>query len=180
MRPDNRRIDHLQRDITCATSGKRLQDHVEDAAIGPASKLPEDRIPVAKFLRQVTPRRARPHLPKNRIKHTAMVARRSATTSDKERFKIRPLIVRHQPANHSCSPQRTALNQFTILQSITLSTAPSARIDEVRKLIDAGILRSVSVGFFPTESKLRTDSKKRRHPLFEADIDRSLAGLDPG
>jgi hypothetical protein len=125
MRPDNRRIDHLQRDITCATSGKRLQDHVEDAAIGPASKLPEDRIPVAKFLRQVTPRRARPHLPKNRIKHTAMVARRSATTSDKERFKIRPLIVRHQPANHSCSPQRTALNQFTILQSITLSTAPS-------------------------------------------------------
>ena len=125
MRPDNRRIDHLQRDITCATSGKRLQDHVEDAAIGPASKLPEDRIPVAKFLRQVTPRRARPHLPKNRIKHTAMVARRSATTSDKERFKIRPLIVRHQPANHSCSPQRTALNQFTIPQSITLSTAPS-------------------------------------------------------
>ena len=125
MRPDNRRIDHLQRDITCATSGKRLQDHVEDAAIGPASKLPEDRIPVAKFLRQVTPRRARPHLPKNRIKHTAMVARRSATTSDKERFEIRPLIVRHQPANHSCSPQRTALNQFTILQSITLSTAPS-------------------------------------------------------
>ena len=125
MRPDNRRIDHLQRDITCATSGKRLQDHVEDAAIGPASKLPEDRIPVAKFLRQVTPRRARPHLPKNRIKHTAMVARRSATTSDKERFEIRPLIVRHQPANHSCSPQRTALNQFTILQSITLSTAPN-------------------------------------------------------
>jgi hypothetical protein len=51
MRPDNRRIDHLQRDITCAASGKRLQDHVEDAAIGPASKLPEDRIPVAKFLR---------------------------------------------------------------------------------------------------------------------------------
>ena len=128
MRPDNRRIDHLQRDITCATSGKRLQDHVEDAAIGPASKLPEDRIPVAKFLRQVTPRRARPHLPKNRIKHTAMVARRSATTSDKERFEIRPLIVRHQPANHSCSPQRTALNQFTILQSITLSTAPSQRL----------------------------------------------------
>jgi hypothetical protein len=137
MRPDNRRIDHLQRDITCATSGKRLQDHVEDAAIGPASKLPEDRIPVAKFLRQVTPRRARPHLPKNRIKHTAMVARRSATTSDKERFEIRPLIVRHQPANHSCSPQRTALNQFTILQSITLSTAPSLVFgsDQARDLL---------------------------------------------
>jgi hypothetical protein len=75
MRPDNPRIDHLQRDITCAASGKRLQDHVEDAAIGPASKLPKDRIPVAKFLRQVTPRRARPHLPKNRIKHTCAAFR---------------------------------------------------------------------------------------------------------
>ena len=125
VRPDNRRIDHLQRGITCAASNKRLQDDVEDAAVGPASKLPKDRIPVAEFLRQVAPRRARPHLPKNSVKRAAMVARRPAATSDQERFEIRPLIVRHQPANHSCSPQRTALNQFTILQSITLSTGPS-------------------------------------------------------
>ena len=104
MRPDNRRIDHLQRDITCAASGKRLQDHVEDAAVGPASKLPEDRIPVAKFLRQVTPRRARSHLPKNSVKHAAMVAGRAATISDQERFKIRPLFVNLAP-NHRPSPQ---------------------------------------------------------------------------
>jgi hypothetical protein len=51
MRPDNRRIDHLQRGITCAASDKRVQDDVEDTAVGPASKLPKDRIPVAKFRR---------------------------------------------------------------------------------------------------------------------------------
>jgi len=128
MRPDNRRVDHLQRGTTCAASSKPIQDDVEDAAVGPASKLPKDRIPIAEFLRQVAPRRACPHLPKNRIKHAAMVARRSATMSDQERLEISPLIVRHQPANHSCSPQRTALNQFMILQSITLSTGPSITV----------------------------------------------------
>jgi hypothetical protein len=98
VRPDNRCIDHLQRGITCAASGKRLKDDVKDAAVGAASKLPKDRIPVAEFLRQVAPRRAGPHLPKNSVKHTPMVARRPATTSDQERFEISPLIVRHQPA----------------------------------------------------------------------------------
>jgi hypothetical protein len=128
VRPDDRCVDHLQRGITCAASGKRLQEHVEDAAVGPASKLPKDRIPVAKFLRQVAPRRTRPHLPKNRVKHAPMVAWRPATTSDQQRFEIRPLIVCHQPANHGHSLQRTALNQFAILQSITLSTRPSITV----------------------------------------------------
>ena len=36
----------------------------------------------------------------------------------------------------------------------------SARIDEVRKLIQAGILRAVSVGFKPIEFKPRTDVKR--------------------
>jgi len=34
----------------------------------------------------------------------------------------------------------------------------SARIDEIRKLVDAGILRAVSVGFLPIESKPRSNS----------------------
>jgi hypothetical protein len=55
--PDNRRIDHLRRGVTCAASGERLQDNMQDAAIGPASKLPKDRIPVAKIFQQVAPRR---------------------------------------------------------------------------------------------------------------------------
>jgi hypothetical protein len=42
MRPDNRRIDHLQRRITCAASGEGLQNDIQDAAIGPAPKLPKD------------------------------------------------------------------------------------------------------------------------------------------
>jgi hypothetical protein len=95
VRPDNRRIDHLQRSITCAASGEGLQNDIQDAAIGPAPKLPKDRIPIAKLLRQVAPRRAGPHLPKNCIEYAAMIARRPATTSDQERFVIRPLIIRH-------------------------------------------------------------------------------------
>ena len=42
-------------------------------------------------------------------------------------IKKRPLIVGHQSANQGCSPQRTALNQFTIPASIDLSTRPSVR-----------------------------------------------------
>ena len=33
----------------------------------------------------------------------------------------------------------------------------SDRIDEIRKLVDAGILRAVSVGFRPSEVKQRTE-----------------------
>jgi hypothetical protein len=54
-----------------------------------------------------------------------MVARRPTAAADQERLEIRPLIVRHQSANHCRSPQRAALNQFAILASIDLSTRPS-------------------------------------------------------
>ena len=51
--------------------------------------------------------------------------RSAATTMDQERFEIRPLIVGHKSANQGRSPQRAALNQFSILASIGLSTQPS-------------------------------------------------------
>ncbi len=41
----------------------------------------------------------------------------------------------------------------------------SARIDEIRKLVDAGILRAVSVGFLPTESKPR-DKKNAESGIY--------------
>jgi hypothetical protein len=52
MRPNDGRIDHLQRRIAHAAAGERLQDHIPDAAVGPAPELSEDRIPVAEFFRQ--------------------------------------------------------------------------------------------------------------------------------
>jgi hypothetical protein len=118
MRPNDGRIDHLQRRIACAASGECLQDHVPQAAIGPSPELPKDRIPVTEFLRQVAPRRAGPHQPKHRVEHAAMIARRTAAPMDQESFEIRPLIVGHQSANQGRPPQRAALNQFVIPASI--------------------------------------------------------------
>ena len=129
MRPDDGRIDHLQRGVGQRASGERFQDHVPDAAVGPPPKLPKNRVPVAEFLRQVAPRCPGSHQPKHRVEHAAMVAWRSAATAmDQERFETRPLIVGHQSANQGCPPQRAALNQFAILASIGLSTRPSAAI----------------------------------------------------
>jgi hypothetical protein len=124
----DRRVHHLQCCIGQTAAGERLQDHIPDAAVGPASELTKDRIPVAEFLRQVTPRRAGSHQPKHRVEHAAMVARRATASMDQETFKTRPLIVGHQSANQGCPPQRAALNQFSILASIDLSTRPSTTV----------------------------------------------------
>jgi len=125
MRPDDGRIDHLQRGVGHAASGERFQHHVPDAAVGPPAKLPKDRVPVAEFLRQVAPRHARSHHPNHGVKHKAMVPWRRPAAMEQERFEIRPLIVGHQSANQGCSPQRAALNQLAIPASISLSTRPS-------------------------------------------------------
>jgi hypothetical protein len=126
MRTNDGRINHLQRRIAHSAPSERLQDHIPDAAVGPPPKLPKDRVPVAKFLRKVAPRRAGSHQPKHRVEHAAMVPwRTAAATMDQERFEIRPLFVGHQSTNQGCSPQRAALNQFAILASIGLSTQPS-------------------------------------------------------
>ena len=127
MRADDGCIDHLQSRVTHSASSECLQDHIPQAAVGPPTELTKDRIPVAKFLRQIAPGRAGSHQPKHRVEHAAMIARWSATTPYQERLEIRPLIVGHQSANHGRSPQRAALNQFAIPASIDLSTRPSRR-----------------------------------------------------
>src|SRR5216110_2588273 len=125
MRADDGCIDHLQSRVTHSASSECLQDHIPQAAVGPPTELTKDRIPVAKFLRQIAPGRAGSHQPKHRVEHAAMIARWSATTPYQERLEIRPLIVGHQSANHGRSPQRAALNQFAIPASIDLSTRPN-------------------------------------------------------
>ena len=112
MRTDDGRIDHLQGGIGHSASSERFQDHVPDAADGPAPKLPKDRIPVAEFLRQVAPRRSRSHQPKYRVEYAAMVARPPTAAMDQERFEIRPLIVGHQSANQGCSPAKSSLESI--------------------------------------------------------------------
>jgi hypothetical protein len=126
MRTDDSRIDHLQGGIGHSASSERFKDHVPDAAVSPAPKLPKNRVPVTEFRRQVAPWCAGPHQPKHRVEHAAMVPWwTAAAPMDQERFEVRPLIVGHQPANQDRSPQRTALNQLAILASRGLSTLPS-------------------------------------------------------
>jgi hypothetical protein len=103
MRADDGCIDHLQGSFGYSTSGEPFQDHVPDAAVGPAPKLPKDRVPVSEFLRQVAPRCAGSHQPKHRLEHASMISRRTTAASmDQEIFEIRPLIVGHQSANQGC------------------------------------------------------------------------------
>src|SRR5207253_5716410 len=137
MRADDGCIDHLQSRVTHSASSECLQDHIPQAAVGPPTELTKDRIPVAKFLRQIAPGRAGSHQPKHRVEHAAMIARWSATTPYQERLEIRPLIVGHQSANHGRSPQRAALNQFAIPASIDLSTRPSLNTVDVSGRQDA-------------------------------------------
>src|SRR5438105_12859377 len=122
MRADDGCIDHLQSRVTHSASSECLQDHIPQAAVGPPTELTKDRIPIAKFLRQIAPGRAGSHQPRHRVEHAAMIARWSATTPYQERFEIRPLIVGHRSANHGRSPQRAALNQFAIPASIDWPT----------------------------------------------------------
>jgi hypothetical protein len=131
MCADDGRIDHLQRSVGNSASSERFQDHVPHAAVGPPPKLAKDRVPVAEFLRQVAPWCAGSHQPKHRVQHQAMVPWWATTTTDQERFEIRPLFVGHQSANQGRSPQRAALNQFTILASIGLSTKPSFNVSSL-------------------------------------------------
>src|ERR1700751_1048691 len=92
MRPDDGRIDHLQRGVGQCASSKPFQDHVPDAAVCPSTKLPKDRVPLAKFLRQVAPRCPGSHQPKHRVEHAAMVQWWATATMDQKRFEIPTLL----------------------------------------------------------------------------------------
>jgi hypothetical protein len=118
MRANDGGIHHLQQRASYTAAAESLQDHIPDAAVGPAPKLSEDRIPVAELLRQIAPRRTGSHQPKHRVEYAAMIARRPPAATDQKRFETRPLIVGHQSTNQGRPPQRAALNQFEIPPSI--------------------------------------------------------------
>jgi hypothetical protein len=80
------------------------------AAVGPPPKLPKYQVPAAELLRQVAPRCAGSHQPVHRVEHATMIARRSAATTDQERFEMRPLIVGHRSAIQGCSPAKSCLD----------------------------------------------------------------------
>jgi len=96
----------------------------------PSAPRRKARIPVAKFFRQVAPRRARLHLPKKTASSTRRWSRGVRPPRlNRKGCEILPLLVRHQLSNQRCLPQTAALNQFGIRPSITLATRPSRRRD---------------------------------------------------
>jgi hypothetical protein len=131
MRADHGRIDHLQGGVAQSTSGERFQDHIPDAAIGPSPKLPKDRIPVAKFLRQIAPRRARSHQPKHRSSTQRWLRGGRPPRRIRKGSKYAHSSSVISPRIKAALPQRAALNQFTIPASMDLSTRPSLTVSEV-------------------------------------------------
>lgn len=181
MRTNDGRINHLQRGVGHAASGERFQHHVPDAAVGPPAKLPKNRVPVAKFLRKVAPRRARSHHPKHGVEHAAMVPWRPPAMMDQERFETRPLIVGHQSANHGRSPQRAALNQLAIPPSMALSTRPSHALasNTTVKPIHGAALRTLPKGYLYSFNSRFSQTFINRSsffiPCISAICDRSLS-----
>ena len=104
MRAHDCRVDHLQRRIGNRDAAKRLQDGVPNPGLRPAAELPPDGVPIAELRRQVTPRRASAHDPEDRVEDLAMVARPTTAFRDQKGSKNLPLGVRHEIANHRCSP----------------------------------------------------------------------------
>ena len=96
MCPDDSAIDHLDGGVS-ATISERFEHQVPKPAQRPASELAVNRVPIAKFRGQVTPRRAGPRDPEHRIKRPAMVPWRAASQGaglNDEGLKIPPFRVR--------------------------------------------------------------------------------------
>ena len=85
VRPHDGGVDHLQSRVRYFAASQRLQDHVPHAAVGPATELPPDRIPLAQLLRYIAPRRAGAHHPEDRVEHPTVIARRTPATTHQER-----------------------------------------------------------------------------------------------
>jgi HK97 family phage prohead protease/HK97 family phage major capsid protein len=96
---------------------------------------------------------------------------------DMKNFKNNPIALFNHKSDFPIGKWKNLRVENKQLKGV-LELAPfgtSERIDELRKLIDAGILRAVSVGFSPKEYKQREDSKSggyvfTKHELVETSL----------
>jgi hypothetical protein len=96
MCPDDGTIDHLDGGVSPAIS-KRFEHQVPKPAQRPASELAVHRVPIAKLLGQISPRRTGSRDPEHRIKRPAMVPRWAASQGTglyDEGLKTLPFCVR--------------------------------------------------------------------------------------
>lgn len=115
MRPDYRAVDHVGAGVALDRLGERLQHGVEHARYDPAPIAPEHAVPLAIFIGQVTPLRARPRHPHHTLEIGAVITGRTATPTALRRKQWAdqcPLVIRNPNPLAQCRLQKTALNQL--------------------------------------------------------------------
>lgn len=120
MCPDNRAVDHVGASISIDHLCQRFEHCLEHAGLDPASISAEDAVPLAVFIRQVSPLRAGARHPHHAFEIPSVVLSRAASApsfSRKKRTDQRPFLVRQtNPFAQGCL-QIEALNQNPIPQS---------------------------------------------------------------
>lgn len=96
MRPDDDAVDHVGRALSTRHLGQSLEQGIEYADLNPAPIAAEDAIPLAIFVRQVSPLRAGPRHPHYAFEEQAVVTGRTAASPSLRRQQQpdqRPLLV---------------------------------------------------------------------------------------
>ena len=114
MCPDNCAVDHVGASIPLDHLCQRFEHCFEHTGLDPASISAEDAVPLAVFIRQVSPLRTRARHPHHAFEIAPIVLSRAASApslSGKKRTDHRPLIVcQTNPFAQGCL-QMEALNQ---------------------------------------------------------------------
>jgi len=120
MCPDNSAVDHVGASISLDHLRQRFEHRLEHAGFDPASVTAEDAVPLAVFVRQMSPLRSRARHPHHTFEIASIVlgwAASASLLSGKKRTDHRPFIVRQtNPLAQGCL-QKETLNQNRILQS---------------------------------------------------------------
>lgn len=114
MCPDHGAIDHVGGRIAPCQLGQRLEHGVEHAGRDPSSIAPEDAVPLAILVRQVSPLRAGPRDPHHAFKIAAIILRRAASTTTlrrQQRPDHSPFLVCNADPLAQGRLQKPALNQ---------------------------------------------------------------------
>ena len=114
MCPDHRAVDHVGGRVAPRQFGQRLEHGIEHAGRDPSSIAPEDAVPLAILVRQVSPLRAGSRNPHHAFKiATVILCRATATTTlrrQKQPDHFPFLVSNADPLAQDCF-QKLALNQ---------------------------------------------------------------------
>jgi len=130
MCPDNGAVDHVGASIPIGHPGQRFEHRFEHTGLDPASIAPEDAVPLAVFIRQVSPLCAGARHPHHAFEIASIILCRAASApsfSRQKRTDQRPFLVRQTNPLAQGSLQMEALNQNSIPQSTFVHERYNAR-----------------------------------------------------